>query len=449
MRAKLIYFWSNLQSSFWFVPLLLIVCALLAAFGLVFLDDAVDIKPTGVFGYFMIGSADSARSVLSTVAGAMIGVAGTVFSITLVALTLASSQFGPRLLQNFMHDKLNQVVLGSYIATFTYCLVVLSTVKSSDSVQFLPTISVGFAIILALVNIFLLVIFIHHISINIQADQVVSNVNSGLNRNFKRLFPKEEDKEEVHEITESEIEQLKEKALFKKVFKIDRSGYLQVVNRQRLIGLAQEIEGFIELQSHAGHFLVEGQEVFVVYGDKELEEGFEGRLLGAMLIGSKRNSTQDSEFAVRQMVEVASRALSPGVNDPYTAITCIDKLTDSICYLTSVNLPGPYRFDEEKKLRLILNTMSFDGVVSVAFNQIRQFGQSSPAVLIRLMDAMVTIYTLSQRPEHKKVILKHAKMIRQAGKEHFGERNDFQDLEERYQKLVKDAESVKSADKVS
>ncbi|WP_137404101.1 DUF2254 domain-containing protein [Echinicola rosea] len=435
MKAKLIYFWSNIQSSFWFVPLILILCAILAAFGLVFLDDAVKVEPSGIFSYFLIGSADSARSVLSTIAGAMIGVAGTVFSITLVALTLASSQFGPRLLQNFMHDKLNQVVLGSYIATFTYCLVVLSTVKSSDSLQFLPTISVGFSIILALVNIFLLVIFIHHISISIQADQVVSNVNSSLNHHFRRLFPKAEEEEEVLEIADSKIEKLKQNARYKEVYKVKRSGYLQVVNRERLINLAKEIEGFIEVKKHAGHFLVEGQEVFTVYGEKELEEGFESRLLSALIAGNKRNSTQDSEFAVRQMVEVASRALSPGVNDPYTAITCIDKLTDSICYLTAVDLPGPYRFDEDKKLRLILNTMSFDGVVSVAFNQIRQFGQSSPAVLIHLMGAMVTIYKLSERSEHKQVILKHAKMILQAGKEHFGERNDYRDLEERYQQL--------------
>ncbi|QDH80868.1 DUF2254 domain-containing protein [Echinicola soli] len=436
MKAKLIYFWSNLQSSFWFVPLILILCAILAAFGLVFLDDAVEMEPSGLFSYFLIGSADSARSVLSTIAGAMIGVAGTVFSITLVALTLASSQFGPRLLQNFMHDKLNQVVLGSYIATFTYCLVVLSTVKSSDSLQFLPTISVGFAIILALVNIFLLVIFIHHISINIQADQVVSNVNSSLNENFRRLFPKgEEEEEEALEISAGKIEELKQNARYKEIYRVKSSGYLQVVNRERLISLAKEIEGFIEMKKHAGHFLVEGQEVFAVYGDKELEEGFEGRLLSSLIIGDKRNSTQDSEFAIRQMVEVASRALSPGVNDPYTAITCIDKLTDSICYLTAVDLPGPYRFDEDEKLRLILRTMSFDGVVGVAFNQIRQFGQSSPAVLIHLMGAMVTIHNLSQRSEHKQVILKHAKMIHHAAKEHFGERNDFNDLEERYQQM--------------
>ncbi|GAB3645830.1 hypothetical protein GCM10028791_04730 [Echinicola sediminis] len=290
------------------------------------------------------------------------------------------------------------------------------------------------ALLLAVINIFLLVIFIHHISVSIQADQVISNVNDLLNRNFKNLFPLENSNDK-NSLNKQQLKELKDRARYKTVVSVKESGYVQTVSRSDLMELATDINGVIEIKKHAGHFLVKGQEVFEVFSGEEIDEEAEDRMRDALIIGRKRTSTQDAEFAIRQMVEVAARALSPGVNDPYTAITCIDKLTDSICYLTKVDLPNGQCFDEEGELRLITKVISFDGVVSVAFNQIRQYGQHSPAVLIRLMDAMVTIFTMAKKKHHQQIISEHAEMILMAGKEHFGERNDFQDLKERYDEL--------------
>lgn len=432
MKTKLQYFWSTLQSSFWFIPLMLILAAMVAAVALVYVDEVWDFEPEGVFRFLLVGSADSARSILSTIAGAMIGVAGTVFSITLVALTLASSQFGPRLLQNFMHDRINQVVLGSYIATFTYCLIVLSTVKSSDSFNFLPVLAISFALFLAVVNIFLLVIFIHHIAVNIQADQVISKVNMALNQNFTKLFPEITDGSfEQEKDHDSHIQKLKEVS-GKYSIKIRKSGYVQHIDYKTLIAIAKENNIFLEIRTHAGHFLVEGQVVIEAYLRGDMVDKWEDKVTDAIIVGPKRTSLQDAEFAIRQMVEVASRALSPGVNDPFTAITVIDKLTDSIAYLTRAQMPGAYRYDDRGQLRLIVKTMSFSGIVSIAFNQIRQFGQGSPAVLIRLMEAMLTIHSLCRTEDQKQVVLLHARMIHEAAKRNFGEPRDLADLEDRY-----------------
>ncbi|WP_215223525.1 DUF2254 domain-containing protein [Echinicola shivajiensis] len=436
MKNKIIYFWSILQSTFWFVPLQLVLASIIAATFFIYLDNVWEFEPSGVINYYVFGGENAARSILSTIAGAMIGVAGTVFSITLVALTLASSQFGPRLLQNFMHNRINQVVLGSYIATFTYCLLVLRAVKSGGEMAFVPNISITFAIFLAIINIFLLVIFIHHISVNIQADQVISNVNLNLHRNFKRLFPIEEDEDTFPEFDEEKLSDKKSK--LKERFEIfaRKSGYLQSVDHAGLFDMAKRLEGLVEVKKHAGNFIIEGQVLVLVFSSEELEDETKSQIESAFIIGSKRTSAQDVEFSIRQMVEVAARALSPGVNDPFTAITCIDKLADIICYLTSAKLPSPYHFDEDGEIFMITKTISFEDVMNVSFNQIRQYGKDSPAVIIRLMEAMLTIYGFAKKEDQKKMVKKHARMIMHLGEKSFVEESDLDDLKSRYERLT-------------
>jgi len=135
------------MDTFWFIPVLIIIISVFLSVSLVIIDQEFTFSQDGLGKYFFVTSADSARSILSTISGAMIGVAGTVFSVTLVALTLASSQFGPRLIKNFMYVRLNQVVLGSYVATYLYCLFVLNAIKEGDDYTFIPVISILVAII--------------------------------------------------------------------------------------------------------------------------------------------------------------------------------------------------------------------------------------------------------------------------------------------------------------
>ncbi len=191
--GKLKFIWQELTGSFWFIPMLIILFSIGLASVLIFVDRAVDIRSIGYLNSILTESADSARSVLSTISGAMIGVAGTVFSITLVALTLASSQFGSRLLKNFMHERLNQVVLGTYVSTYVYCLIVLNVVKDNDAQVFIPTLSILVAIMAAIGNIVLLVIFIHSIASSIQADKVISDISISLRQNIERIFSEELD----------------------------------------------------------------------------------------------------------------------------------------------------------------------------------------------------------------------------------------------------------------
>ena len=177
------------MATFWFVPVLIIVLAVIFSIGLVSLDHFISISQEGWIRFFLVNSTDSARSILSTISGAMIGVAGTVFSVTLVALTLASSQFGPRLIKNFMYVRLNQIVLGSYIATYLYCLLVLNAIKDGNGYTFIPSLSIFIAILAAIANIILLIIFIHQIAISIQADKVISDISDLISKQVETLFP--------------------------------------------------------------------------------------------------------------------------------------------------------------------------------------------------------------------------------------------------------------------
>lgn len=432
---KILFFWQKLLSTFWFLPVLMIGLAVILSVSLVYLDSVVSFSQEGLIRYFLVNSSDSARSILSTISGAMIGVAGTVFSVTLVALTLASSQFGPRLIKNFMYVRLNQVVLGSYISTYLYCLIVLNSVRESDDYSFIPSISILMAILAAMANIILLIVFIHQIAVSIQADKVISDISDFIAKQVKRLFA-EEIEEEKHNEENVDTEAVISGYQIHSAIKSPKSGYLQYVDYEMLEEVITKNDVLLELNYRPGSYLVRGRKVGTVYSDTEFEKDKVEKILGQFFIGKTKTAQQDIEYSIHQMVEIAMRALSPGINDPYTAITCIDNLTATMCYLAKAKFPPKYLHDEEGKLRVIVDRVDFEGVLDAAFNQIRQFSGGSPAVIIRQMEALITISEFTSMKSYKKAVIKHAEMVLNVGKQTIKENNDLDDLNERAKKVL-------------
>lgn len=430
---KLLFWWSELKSTFWFVPVFIIFLGVLLAFGLVYGDNLSQFEPVGGVGFFFPGSPDAAKGILTTIAAAMIGVAGTVFSITLVALTLASNQFGPRLVKNFMYDRINQTVLGTYVSLFIYCLIVLNTVKDTGAMQFTPVFSVAFALMMAIANIVLLIVFIHHVATSIQADYIIANISGNLHRNLTRLFPQAMGDE--GNPLRLDPEKVKGGYPISQRLECSFDGYLQYIDSEELMNVVCELDVFLELYHRPGSYLIKGLELAEVHAYEKLEEAALDRLRQQFLGGKTRTPQQDAEHAIHQMVEIAARALSPGVNDPYTAISCIDNLSSSLAYLTRVRFPSPYRVDDAGRLRIVADVLTFDGMMDAAFNAIRQYAKDSPAVLIRLMEAMVTLGKFAVTAEQKQAIRKHAKMTWNLAKRQFAEGQDLDDLKERYQKI--------------
>lgn len=432
---KLLFSWRKLTATFWFIPLLLIAASILLAILMVYIDQQVKIPQKGLARIFLVNNPDSARSILSTISGAMMGVAGTVFSITLVALTLASNQFGPRLIKNFMHKHLNQVVLGSYISTYLYCLLVLNSIGDGENYSFIPSISILFAIIAAIGNIILLIIFIHQIAISIQADKLISDISEYLSNQIEMLFPKN-----IGSVAEPKV--VNENDLLsgfshKIPLKSSKSGYLQYIDNDELLAILTKKEALLEMYYRPGDHLVEGERLGMLFLNKNLDENEFDEIYKQFVIGKIRTSQQDLEFSILQMVEIAVRALSPGVNDPFTAIACIDNLKGTLSCLAQAEFPSKYCFDTNGSLRIISDVVDFEGILNAAFNQIRQNSGGSPAVIIRLMEAMITIEEFTRIDNHKKAVIQHAEMILRIGKQTIKEENDLADLNKRAEELLK------------
>jgi uncharacterized membrane protein len=365
----------------------------------------------------------------------MIGVAGTVFSVTLVALTLASSQLGPRLIKNFMYVRLNQVVLGSYISTYLYCLIVLNAIQDNNGDTFIPVLSILVAIIAAILNIILLIVFIHNIAISIQADKVISDISAIISKQVKMLFPEKMGDEPDTE-KDLPVDVIKSGYANTVSVKSAESGYLQYIDSDSLLDLMIKYNALFEVNYRPGDYIVGDIEIGKLYTNEKIEEDKIKKILFQFFIGRIKTAQQDLKFSIFQMAEIAAHALSTGVNDPYTAIACIDNLTAPMCYLAQAKFPSKYRLDDKKELRVIADTLEFESVLDASFNQIRQFSVGNTAVMIRLMEVLAIIYEFAKNESYKMAIIKHVKMTLNAGKESIKEKNDLEDLIEKSRKIL-------------
>lgn len=442
MKARLSNLWYRMRGSYWFVPALLVVMAVAMAFVTTALSSSLSWQAWEPLRWIYSGGPEGARTILSTIAASMITVAGVVFSITIVALTLASSQFGPRLLVNFMRDTTNQVVLGIFIATFIYCLLVMRTVLSTPGHVFVPYLAVAFALVLALVNVGVLIFYIHHASNSIRAENVIAAVSEDLNAAIERLIRNRANEVVPSPGATSLPENFDEQAC---LVKATRSGYLQAIDVDTLVHRATEHDLVLHVKTRPGDFAVEGSCLLSAWPSERLTEELYGSLSGPFILGGARTSEQDIEFSIHQLVEVALRALSPGINDPHTAMNCIDWLGASLCRLSDKYDPSPYCFDQEGRLRVVLKPITFEGLTNAAFDQIRQYGRTSVAVTLHLLETITTVTEQTHQPDMRQALRRHALMCKEiADTEAFGNW-DRKDLEERFktalQALERDPET--------
>ncbi len=432
MTVKLQKAWETARASYWFVPTLMTMGAMALAFGMLALDTDYGHEVVDDLGWIFSGGPEGARQVLSTVASSMITVAGVAFSITIVALSLASSQFGPRVLYNFMRDTGNQVVLGTFIATFIYCLLILRSVQGEfEGSSFVPAMSVTMGVMLAVASLGVLIFFIHHTAISIQAPQIIAAIHHDLRSAIDRLFPADVGEPvgpSVGEDAEPENFEVESEPL-----RAAKSGYLQVVDDDRLIALAREHDMLLRLECRPGHFVTPGQPILRVWPADRLADEVRDELCETFGLGPQRTHVQDAEFAINQLVEIALRALSTGVNDPFTAFNCIDQLSAALSVVAGRALPSPYRRDDQGTLRVVAaKQITFGGLVDAAFNQIRQNSHTVPAVTIRLLEALASIARNTGREDYRDVLRRHAEMIRRGSLAELAEENDRRDVEERY-----------------
>ena len=381
---------------------------------------------------FTVGP-EGARAVLSTVAGSMITVASLVFSMTLVTLTLASSQLGPRLITRFMRDGVNQVVLGTFIATFLYALLVLQTVTEGEAGPFVPHISVTVALVLTLVSLGWLVYFIHHVADSIQADTVIAEVYAELNHALDHMYPRLA----THEPAAWATKPVPADLLGQPPAPIPapKGGYVQAIGTHALLRLAREHDLVIEILRRPGQFMIAGRPLMHAWPGARVSDRVIEAAAEEVVVGPKRTPTQDVEFSIGVLVEIAVRALSPGINDPRTAITSLDRLAAALAHLMRSGARPPLIHDEDGALRLITNPTTFEGAIDVSFNQIRQAANCHVAILIRMIDVLAELADIAVTEAQRSAVARHGDMIRRACRRSIPERDDRADAERELRRL--------------
>lgn len=389
------------KAAFWILPGLIVLAGILAGFGIVQFDrSGIAPKEILVSPFVYNGDTEGARTLLATLATSTIGVAGTVFSITIAALSLAAGQMGPRLLRNFTQDRGNQVTLGIFLGTFCYALMVMRGVRTDGEAAFTPYFSVSLAMLLAFLCVATLVYFVGHMASRINVDTVIQLVSEDLSAAITRFT------------SDDAQPDLPDDDIWKdgKTVRDTRHGYLEHLNTQQLADWAAANDTSIRFLIRPGHYIFPGAPIAIVASEVE---GAGNAIVNATTISIDRTSSDDLEYAFRQLVEVAVRALSPGINDPNTAISALDRLGSALCEIAPYHLRNGVHMRDDKCV-LSVPSIDYAGLTDVSFHMIRQNGSSRPSVIIRILDVLTAVSCCEDDKERVAELERHADLAMNA-----------------------------------
>ena len=386
VRAHLLDFWDTLRSSYWFIPSLMAVGAIVLSVVTTVADGRVGPDWIDGVSWLYANKPEGARTLLSTVAGSMIGVAGVTFSITIASVVYASGQYGPRLLSNFMRDTGNQVTLGTFIATFLYGLLVLRTIRTADEGSgganpsgdlagaFVPHIAILVGLVLALASIAVLIYFIHHVPDSIHVSNVIAGIGRELAARVDQTFPEPLARAQgaaraMHANGQADLPA----DFFDGATRVEAhgTGYVPSLDARALFDVAEAHGLVLRLRARPGDFVSEGEAFALVHGDAD--DDIRRQLRGSFVLGRSRTPLQDVRFLINELVEIAARALSPGVNDPFTAMSCLDWLGAALKKMAGRDFPSEARFSEDGTLRLVARPTTYADLVSGVFGQLRPY----------------------------------------------------------------------------
>jgi uncharacterized membrane protein len=433
VRTRLSEIWTTISSGLWFLPTVMVLGSVLLAIGTLWLDDRYSVEWGTGLGLMYSSSIDGGRSLLSTIAGSMMTVTGVVFSVTIVTLSLTSSQYGPRLLRNFLKDRGNQFVLGTFLSTFTYCLVVLRTLQDSGIDSTGPEISITVGALLALASLGVLIYFIHHISQAIQASSIFSGVGQELAASVDRLFPErignppdQSIRTSAAEISDSEMQIL-----------APRAGYVRAINPKSVIDAAIRFDAIIEFEVRPGSYVYENGLVARAWAAKHVEASLTESVCKAFVLGNNRTPFQDIDFLISQLVQSAMLALSTGVNNSIVAIEAIDWIGASLARIAERDLPDSNRYDDDGNLRVISSHATFQSLLTTAFNSLRESAASNTLATLHLLGTLEKLTGHCHRKADFETLLLQASLLSDSGKANATNDYDRDRIAEAFARVVK------------
>jgi len=428
MLTRLLTAWHRIWMSLWALPLLMVLVAIAAAIFAVH----VPLSPVDNSVWFLYsGSAEEAPPFLASLVTSMITMATLVISITMVVLTLAAQQLGPRLIRSFMADRRTQATLGLFFATVVYLLLVLRA--AYGNVDKVPNLAVSVGTLLVLLCLVALLVFVHHLARSIIADNTIERVGEALDEDILRLLPPPGGKyEKAPDKRPSETGS---------PLSLKANGYVQGLDYEGLVSIAQEADAVIEISFKPGRHVVQGSTYAWISPADAANDDIRDQIESCVVVGGERASIQDLEASVRQLVEVGLRALSPGINDPFTATAVIDRLTTS---LAKIMRRGPAQCvwtDFDGVVRLIAPHSTFADIVQESFRQIRQHGSDQPAILIRLVESVGQLLALADK-DQQPALKEQVEIVLETGRRDIPQKQDLESLERRAKEALDRAKEV-------
>ncbi len=411
--AKLRATWENVRAKLWFTPTVLVIFAVILSYFLLYLDRQYSAYLSSNLSWLFGGAPSATRNVLSTIAGSVITTISIAFSLTIIALQQASAQFTPRVMRNFTSDRGNQIVLGAFVATFVYSLLILKAVRDPaevGGVGFAPPIATTAAIMFALICIGLLIYFISHTATSLQTNTILEKIHRELLNQINKLYPSR---------IGSGVDSSKKKRISapskSKEFitiKSDFAGFVLYISDGVLEKLSLKKNNQLHILPRIGDFIMQGQALAKLYGYKRLDKKNRNLIRSAVTVDGQRSLLQDPLFAIRQLVDIGIKAMSPGINDPTTATYCIWYLGDGLTQLLQREFPSQVRELKDSKMLLVLNRPTWDDFVTQSFAQIQTEARENIVVTHALLDVLSELaQQIPDRPHAKPLerLLKNAR----------------------------------------
>lgn len=393
----------------------MVLVSMVLAIGLIELDRqggaALEARWPRVFETGPEGS----RTLLSAIATSMITVAGIAFSMTMVALSLAANQYSSRVVRNVMRDRSTQFVLGTFVSIFVYCLLVLRTIRGGEH-EMVPVVSVLGAMIFSLIGIAVLIFFIHHVASSIQVTSILASISEETLASLGTLYPERIGDEQVEPIqAEAERNWLSNQTWHSVLS--DCSGYIQTVRPDGLLDLANRHRCVIWLQRSVGDFVQKGAEIARVNQSQQAAEQLTREINACLGVNFYRTIEQDPGFGIRQMVDIALKALSPGINDPTTATNCLDHLQPVLHQLVQRRIPSPVRY-QNTELRVIAPRPSFEFLLEQILRELLVAARNHYFVVRRMMDMLLSVATDTRTVRRRQLLGWYGKLICQEASMH-------------------------------
>lgn len=477
--------WQQLIGSYWFIPTACVLAGILLAPILVTIDEHFDRETVRELSFAFTGDDEAARAIMTTIAGAVLGVAGTTFSITIAVLSMASSQFGPRLLRNFLTDTPNQFVLGAFIGTFSYSLLVLKAIHKYDVAFGVPQLAVTFGIIMAIICALLLVYFVQHMVHAIQASHVIEGASNEAIKNIHYWYKDRCDIKHQRDVVHQDVEQFHTWSATP--IYAPSSGYLQQIYLKSLVTLSQDYAGVVQIKANLGDFVTDRNIIGYFYqrpanhSDNRQQTNtpklaivprrpdslFWQRFAGCIRIEQRLSHSNDIAYSLGQMTEIAVRALSPGINDPKTAVNCVQSLTRCLSIMMRRQPPSPYNFHipspdkstfnqstsrqpapdkansdsytvenvknkpRDAILAVVTHTPKISDFIDISLGEIRRYATADLMVLKALCQAMVDLNYAKVNNAQQQTLLHELTLVERAGQDNLS-----------YQALVDDLSAM-------